>query len=69
MARAFDITPTSTNALMYIRSIFLTTDGSNTSPTRITLDGLGGNAYFAGTITGSALCLANDSCITQRPAG
>ncbi len=81
MARAFDITPTSTNALMYIRSIFLTTDGSNASPTRITLDGLGGNGTFAGdilvggngsfgwTVTGSTLCLTNDSCITQRPVG
>jgi len=39
MARAFEIVPTSTNAVQYIKSIFLTASGDNQSATGIILDG------------------------------
>lgn len=49
--RAFNIVPIAPNAVQYIQSIFLTTDGSNVPGSeRITLDGTNGNGYFAGKV-------------------
>ena len=50
MARAFDISPTATNAVQYIQRIFLTQNGDSNSLTQITLDGTNGNWTFAGSL-------------------
>ncbi|MEI6118649.1 MAG: hypothetical protein WCP92_05495 [bacterium] len=50
VTNAFDITPSTINAVQYIQSIFLTASGNNTSATGIYLDGTSGDAYFAGNV-------------------
>lgn len=72
VTNAFNVTPSTTNAVQYIQSIFLTTDGSNAATTEISLDGTNGNWDFAGTITGTTICLPNDPtqpCRDQWPTG
>lgn len=69
IANAFDIVPTAPNAVQYIGKIFLTLNGDNQSATGISLDGATGNGSFAGTITGTSICLAGDTCITTWPTG
>ena len=69
MTKAFDIQPAVRNARQVIGNILLTMDGNYTNATGIYLDGSGGNAYFAGTLTGTTLCLAGDDCITNWPTG
>ena len=48
---AFEISPIATNAIIYIKTIFLTTSGSNASATGIILEWSGGNARFKGSMT------------------
>lgn len=50
MTQAFDITPVVTQIQSYFKSIILTPNGTNTAATGISLDGSGGNAYFAGNV-------------------
>jgi len=52
---AFNITPSVPNAIQYIKTIFLTSNGSNTSSTGIILDGSGGTAWFSGDVTLNSL--------------
>jgi len=67
IAKGFNIVPIAPNTIQYIWKIFLTSDGTNTTTTGISLDGANGNGYFAGTITGTKICLAGDICRTTRP--
>lgn len=69
MTQAFEIVPSVRNAKQYIQDIVFTIDGSATADTGIYLNGLSGNAYFAGTVTGAVFCLEGDSCIDTRPEG
>lgn len=55
MTNAFEITPVTRNAVQYIQSIFLTSDGYSTSTGTISLDGSNGNAHFAGTVNISGM--------------
>lgn len=56
MAKAFEVIPSMTNTMMYIKNIILTTDGSNTSSsTRITLDGSLGNGNFSGAVSATTV--------------
>ena len=67
ITNGFDITPIAKNAVEYIQSIFLTTDGSNTTPTTISLDGANGT-ITASTVSGSIVCIGN-VCNSTWPVG
>jgi len=82
MAKAFEVTPVATNAVMYIRDILITTDGSSSAGQRIALQWASGNGSFSGTvtattlsgtnirgttITGTTICLVGDTCRTTWP--
>ena len=67
--KAFNISPIATLSKAYFTTLIFNASGNNTGITGIILDGLSGNAYFAGTITGTTICLSGDSCITTRPSG
>jgi hypothetical protein len=69
MTQAFEVIPSMKNTRQYIQDIIFTTDGYSSSATTVTIDGSGGNAYFAGTVTGAAFCLEEDDCIVERPEG
>ncbi len=55
MTNAFEITPVTRNAVQYIQSIFLTSDGYSTSTGTISLNGSNGNAHFAGNMNVSGI--------------
>ena len=67
--KAFNISPIATLSKAYFTTLIFNASGNNTGITGIILDGLSGNAYFAGTITGTTICLSGNSCITTRPSG
>jgi hypothetical protein len=69
MTQAFNIVPSVRNAKQYIQEIIFTIDGYGDSLPTVTIDGNGGNADFAGTVTGAAFCLEGDDCIYTRPEG
>jgi hypothetical protein len=52
MAQAFDIDPNLNNAIQYINQIFLTEDGSNTTPTTVIVDGSAGGGITITNLTG-----------------
>lgn len=58
MTQAFNIVPISPNVIQYIKTIFLTTDGSNTSATGIILEWSWGDGRFKNSITVNNLPIA-----------
>lgn len=67
LTQAFDIVPSVGNRVQLIKEVLFTTDGSQGADTGAYIDGLSGNAYFAGTVTGTTICLAGDTCRTTWP--
>ena len=65
--RAFVIEPVTPNAIMYIRNIFLTQDGTNTAATGVSLDGTAGNGRFKTSVTIDAL--RNVDCVGTNQDG
>jgi len=58
MTQAFQIVPIARNTIQVIEKILLVQDGNYGGSTGIYLDGVSGNAFFAGTVTGSKFCLS-----------
>ncbi|MFA7298550.1 MAG: hypothetical protein WC010_02785 [Candidatus Absconditabacterales bacterium] len=50
ITKAFDITPTVNQSLGYWKTMIFSTNGNNLGTSNIVLDGLSGNAYFAGNV-------------------
>lgn len=51
VTNAFNIEPIAPNAVIFIKSIFLTQSGNNTSATGIVLEWSGGSAWIKGNVT------------------
>jgi hypothetical protein len=62
MTQAFDINPSLNNAVQYIQQIFLTTDGSNTSATGISLDGTNGDIKALNTLGLGSAVFSSPTC-------
>ena len=65
MAKAFEVVPAQKNAAMGIRDVLMTIDGDVGSDTGIFFNGANGDAYFSGTVTGSTICLSDDTSLTK----
>ena len=65
MAKAFEVVPAQKNAAMVIRDVLMTIDGDVGSDTGIFFNGANGDAYFSGTVTGSTICLSDDTSLTK----
>ena len=62
LTQAFDIVPSVTNRAQLIKEVLFTADGSQSGNTGAYIDGSGGNAYFAGAISGNVVA-ANIVCL------
>jgi len=67
VTKAFEISPSTTNAIQYIKTIFLTNDGSNTSGTGIMLEWSWGDGRFRNSVTVNNL--ANTIVIGTNASG
>jgi len=61
VTRAFNITPISTNAIMFMKSIFLTASGNNASVTGIILDGSTSWGITITSLTGKIVLWTDNS--------
>jgi hypothetical protein len=68
LTQAFEVMPSVRNAKQYIQEIVFTIDGYNDSTPTINIDGSGGNASFAGTVSAEEICLSGD-CRNEWPTG